>query len=76
MSRDESVQQLSNGRWVVAEWDEGAGMYYAPMTALERRVTGCHTYCARSVDNLCGGYTYARRSDALRRARKVWEEDA
>lgn len=72
--KGEDVQELSNGRWVVARWHENAAQYQAPMTVLEKRITGCHTYCARSVDNLGGGYIYKRRSDALRRARAVYED--
>lgn len=66
------VHQLGNGRWIVARWIPGAGQYQAPMTAEERRITGCHTYCARYLDNLGGGYRYGRRSDALARARRVY----
>lgn len=75
MARDEDVQQLADGRWVVARWIERAAEYQAPMSLYEQYLTGCHTYCARSVDNLGGGYEYKRRSDALRRARQVYSED-
>jgi hypothetical protein len=74
MTRNEDVQQLADGRWIVARWVERAAQYQAPMTRDERRITGCHTYCARSVDNLGGGYVYQRRGDAVRRARRVYED--
>jgi len=66
------VQRRTDGRWVVAVWVERAAQYQAPMTAAERRLTGCHTHCARTVDGLGGGYWYARRADALRRARQLY----
>ena len=74
-TESESVHQLSNGRWVVARWAERAAQYQAPTTTAERRVTGCHTYYADTIDGISGGYTYSRRADALRRARDVYEEN-
>ena len=71
----DSVHQLSNGHWIVARWVERAAQYHAPMTIAERRLTGCHTWYARNVDNLGGGYVYTRRPDALRRARIIYGED-
>ena len=70
-----TVQQRTDGRWIVAVWNERNAQYTAPMTALEKRVTGAHTWSARTVDGLGDvGYIYSRRSDALRRARLVYDE--
>ena len=66
------VQRLADGRWVVAWRDRRAGAYLAPMTAEERRLTGCRAWTARDVNNLGGGYIYTRRSDALRRAEQIF----
>jgi len=69
---DRYVQRLADGRWIVATRSWQAGEYLAPMTIPERKLTGCHTWTARSVDNLGGGYVYKRRADALRRARQLY----
>lgn len=73
--RELPIQQRSDGRWVCAAWIERAAQYQAPMTARERHTTGAHTWVARTVDNLGGGYIYKRRADALRHARLLAEGD-
>lgn len=70
----EYVHQLSNGRWVVAEWIEELNEYQAPMTRLEQHLTGCNTYTARRIDNL-GCTSYATRASAMNRARRVFADD-
>ncbi len=65
------VHQLANGRYVVAYFDEQSAQWYAPMTPAERRVTGCHTYFARIIDNL-GCTSYISRRAAIDRARKLY----
>lgn len=57
-------------RWVVAEYREGR--YYAPQRADLAKLTGCHTIYG-PLDYVAGNaYTYARRADALRRARELY----
>jgi len=72
---NEHVQRLADGRWIVATWNGQTAQYLAPMTARERRLTGCHTLYARTVDGLRGGYIYRQRSSALRRARQLYGYD-
>ena len=40
--------------YVVAVWVESAGQYQAPLDAESRRLTGCHTEFARSLDGFAG----------------------
>lgn len=76
MARNEDVQQLSNGRWVVAKWVEQAAQYQAPMDDAGCRANpGASLSFAGTPDGLCSPYTYKRRSDALRRAREVYGEN-
>jgi hypothetical protein len=72
--RDRVIHQLSNGRWIVAHWIESAGQWHAPMNAHERRVTGAHTYFARSLEKL-GVHSYAHRKGAVVFARKHYQKD-
>mgnify|MGYP001606251833 CR=1 FL=1 len=52
------VQQLDDGRWIVAAYDEQHNQWYCPMTAEEQRVPGCHTYIAHRLEDL-GGSTFS-----------------
>jgi hypothetical protein len=65
------VHQLKSGRWIVAYFDERDGRWYAPMTPEERRLTGCHTYYAGSLESL-GCTSYVSRKAAMDRARKLY----
>jgi len=60
-------------RFVVATYYEDDGQYVAPMNPEARRITGCYASVARRIADLDMGnnYTYARRSDAMRRAIKL-----
>lgn len=63
------------GRWIVAEYRDGR--YYAPQRPDVRRQTGCHTTFGPLAYVAGDGYSYTRRSAALRRARVefgIWEE--
>jgi len=57
-------------RFVVATYYEDDGQYVAPMNKAARQATGCYASFARRLEDIDMGnsYTYARRSDALRRA--------
>ena len=66
------VQQLDDGRWIVAAYDEQHNQWYCPMTAEEQRVTGCHTYIAHRLEDL-GGSTFSAKSSAMRRARQAYD---
>lgn len=65
------VHQLDNGRWIVAYEDEKTGQWYAPMTEDERRLTGCDTYFAGSIERL-NCTSYATRRTAVNRACKIF----
>jgi hypothetical protein len=83
MSKDLSkyVQEYTddNGatRYVIAFWSEKCVEYQAPMTPRGCRLSGCHTMVARHIGDVVSSYTYtyARRSDALRQARKLYGDD-
>jgi len=68
------VHQLKNGRWVVAQWVESANQYQAPMTAEEKKATGCHAYFAKTLEGL-GCTSYASKSSASRRAKRLFGEN-
>jgi len=57
-------------RFIVATYYEDDDQYVAPLNPAGRRATGCYASFARKLEhiNKCNCYTYARRSDALRRA--------
>ena len=66
------VHEYRPGRYVVAQWLERAAQYHAPMTREGKRLTGCSTVSARSLDGLAGSpniYLYRTRAGALARAR-------
>ncbi len=61
-------------RWVVAQYREGR--YYAPQRTDVRRLTGCATTFG-PLDYVVGdAYAYKRRSDALKRARQLFDMEA
>ncbi|MFA6270315.1 MAG: hypothetical protein WC657_03845 [Candidatus Paceibacterota bacterium] len=59
-------------RYAVGEWIESAGQYQCPLDANSRKLTGCHTECARTPSGL-GGYKTKRQ--ALRRARYIFGDN-
>lgn len=67
----EYVDGKGRRRWVVAQWRDGR--YYAPQRADVRRLTGCSTTFGPLSYVAGDGYSYARRADALRRARDLYE---
>lgn len=71
MTKAENFVTEHNGRFYVAAWDERGAQYSGPLTAELRRKTGCSGFFCRSRQGLpgAGGYSYATRSAALRRAR-------
>ena len=63
------IYQLQNGRYIVARYDDQNGQYYAPMDDREKKLTGCCTYFAGSIEAL-GVHSYSTRSAAKRWAVK------
>ncbi len=65
-----------NGRYYVARYNERNAQYEGSLTAEMRRLTGCSGFTCRSKAGLpgAGGYSYATRSSALRRAREIYGE--
>ena len=64
VTKSDNVHQLASGRWVVATWNESANQWHAPMTARERKATGCHTYFARTLEGLgCTSYVEKRTAE-------------
>ena len=59
------------GGYQIGYYDWESGQYTRPMNDRERRITGCHTFCARSPEGL-GGTVYSSRASA-RKAR--WREE-
>jgi len=66
---DELVHE-NRGRWIVAERD--GIRYTAPLRANIARISGCGSVYG-PLDYVAGtAYSYARRSDALRKAREIY----
>ena len=69
MSPDEFVHE-NRGRWVVAQRD--GIRFTAPLRAMFARISGCGSVYG-PLDYVAGtAYSYARRSDALRKAREIY----
>lgn len=74
----------SNGRFHVARWVESAAQYQWPLSAAERRATGCSGGFSRRVEDAPSYRTRASAMSAARRmfghvvedARRESEEDA
>jgi len=61
-----------NRRWIVAEYREGDGRYYAPQRKDVRKLTGC-TVTYGDLSYVAGdAYNYKHRKDALRKARELY----
>jgi hypothetical protein len=74
----EFVHEYRPGRYVVARWVEGNAQYQAPMTADARRLTGCSTVFARTLEGIGNDpsvYRYKRRASALARARVEYGDE-
>lgn len=78
MNREDrtGLVQEHEGRFIVAYWDERNLEWKAPIrSTLRRGPDDHHTAFARRLSSLVPyAYTYARRSDALRRARQLYGE--
>lgn len=67
------VHQLSNGRWVVAEWYAQQGLWVAPVTQRERNRYGEGDLQGKRLDDLiCPSYASAE--GAFRRAHRLWDK--
>lgn len=66
-----------NGRHYVAVWNERAAQYEGALTAELKKKTGCSGFFCRSKAGIpgAGGYGYASRSSALRKARELYGLD-
>lgn len=72
---DNYVHQYGN-RWLVAQWDERAGQYTAPMTNKGRRGTGCHSVFSRTLGYIASSpnvYCYTTRASAVAAAMLIYE---
>ena len=69
---------LLRGRWVIARYSERANQWHAPMRQGARKLTGCHTECARVLDglSLVNLYHYKNRKDAVATARTIFDFEA
>ncbi len=65
----DTIHQLANGRWVIATWSEQTNQWTAPMTALERKVTGCYAYFAKTLEGL-GATSYYSKKAAVKEESK------
>jgi len=62
------IHRRSDGRYVVATWDERNSQYIQPMDTYERRITGCSAYCSSSLWSFDGSHSRAQaRREAMRR---------
>lgn len=59
------------GGYQIGYYDSRSGQYTRPMNAHERRITGCHTFYARSPEGL-GGTVYSSRASARK---AIWREE-
>lgn len=57
-------------RYAVGEWIEDANQYQRPLSANDRKITGCHTEFTKRIETFGG---YLSRAQALRRARYLFE---
>lgn len=64
------VHLAPSGRWVVAQRD--GDRFIAPMTAPSQRLTGASSVCGSLAYCQGNAYHYARRADALRKARELF----
>lgn len=71
----EYIDRDGRARYVVAQ-RQADGWYIAPLTEKGRRLTGVNWLTGRRPANVVGfTYTYARRQDAVRRARYLYGDD-
>ena len=67
-----SIQTVTVGSrtvYVLAQWDEKANQWNAPMTPAAQRDTGCHTLFGRNLERIArdpAAMRYATRSAARR----------
>jgi hypothetical protein len=67
------VHQLSNGRWIVATWNDSANRWESPTSNKTYRATNLYARVARTLEAL-GADSYATRAGAVRRARREYLE--
>lgn len=63
------------GRFYVADYRDG--QYTGSLTPRNRKLTGCSGFFCRTKAELgsAGGYSYSRRSDAVRKARELYGDE-